>query len=400
MALEPFKGLRPFYEEDAEYFCGRDKDVEAVMNMLMVHRLTILLGDAGVGKTSFLWAGVAHAMNQEAKRNLECWGFPGLGIVVFPRTEDPNEWPNEPVRKLKDAILEQMHAVGFDGPLPGLNDSLRDFLKATAARLNNPHGIGQLYLVLDQFQACLQEEEASDEEWEFLRSIAKVINTPEVPVHVLIALQSSDLKKLERLEGLIPHLWDHRYELKHLDKEAATQAILEPISRFNEQRPNFEAVTLEDEESFVLSLLEDIRAESRDRGVPSSRWKIEAPYLQLVMQRLWRKEFIQERSHVLHLSTYEALGRSEGIIQEHVDQTMAQLSQTERDGVARSLASSSLSQAQRGSASWWTSRTRLGKIGSLFSESNRCGISSRAPSPSSGYSVPWPMANTNASCIR
>ena len=71
MTLEPFKGLRPFYEEDAEYFCGRDEDVEAVMNMLMVHRLTILHGAAGVGKTSFLRAGVAHAMNQEAKRNRE-----------------------------------------------------------------------------------------------------------------------------------------------------------------------------------------------------------------------------------------------------------------------------------------------------------------------------------------
>ena len=76
MPLEPFKGLRPFYEEDAEYFCGRDEDVEAVMNMLLVHRLTILYGVAGVGMTSFLWARVARALKQEAERNEECWGFP------------------------------------------------------------------------------------------------------------------------------------------------------------------------------------------------------------------------------------------------------------------------------------------------------------------------------------
>ena len=115
MPLEPFKGLRPFYEEDAEYFCGRDEDVEAVMNMLLVHRLTILHGVAGVGKTSFLWAGVAPAMKQETKRNRECWGFPELGIVVFPKTEDPQAWLHEPLRNLKDEIGKQMRAVGVDG---------------------------------------------------------------------------------------------------------------------------------------------------------------------------------------------------------------------------------------------------------------------------------------------
>ena len=120
---QPFKGLRPFSEEDAEYFCGRDEDVEAVTNMLIVQRLTILHGAAGVGKTSFLRAGVAHAMKQEAKRNQELWGSPGLAVVVFPRTENTNEWLNEPMRKLKDAIveqiLEQMHDARVDCPLPG-----------------------------------------------------------------------------------------------------------------------------------------------------------------------------------------------------------------------------------------------------------------------------------------
>ena len=277
MTLEPFKGLRPFYEEDAEYFCGRDEDVEAVMNMLLVHRLTILHGVAGVGKTSFLRAGVALALKQEAERNRERWGFPELGIVVFPKTEDSQAWLHEPLRNLKDEIGEQMRAVGVDCSSLGPDDSLTHFRKAIAARLDSQHGMGRLYLILDQFERCLHEEETDVRKDEFLCSFAKVIKAPEVPVHILIALQSSDIGKLERLEGLIPRLWNNRYELKHLDKEAATQAILEPIKRFNAQRPNHEAVALEEEESFVLRLLEDIRAESHDRGGPSSAWKIERP---------------------------------------------------------------------------------------------------------------------------
>ena len=276
MTLEPFKGLSPFNEEDAEFFCGREDDIRLVKNMLLIHRLTILHGVAGVGKTSFLRAGVAPAMTQEAKRNRECWGFPGLGIVVFPQSENPRAWLDDPLGNLACSIREQMLVLGVDDTPPFHQDqSFRDFLKAIAARLDNPHGLGRLFLILDQFEMSLHQDEADVEEDDFLGSFAEVINTPEVPVHILIALQSSDFGKLERLEGLIPRLWDNRYGLKHLDKEAATQAILEPIRRFNVQRPNHEAVALEEEESFVLRLLEDIRAESHDREGPSSAWKIE-----------------------------------------------------------------------------------------------------------------------------
>ena len=338
MSLEPFKGLSPFYEEDAEYLCGRDEDVEAVVNMLLVHRLTILHGVAGVGKTSFLRAGVTPALKQEAKRNRECWGSPELGIVVFPKTENPQAWLDDPLGNLACSIREQMLVLGVDAPPFHQDQSFRDFLKAIAARLDNPHGIGRLCLILDQFEMALHKDELDVEEDDLFGSFADVINRPEVSVHILIALQSSDLEKLERLEGLIPRLWDNRYKLKHLDKEAARQAILRPIMVFNSKRRENQAeVALEQEETFVELLLEDLREQTQDRSGPSSAWKLEAPYLQLVMQRLWQKEGIPEQSHVIHWDTYESLKRTQGIMQEHVDLTMAQLAQTERDAVARSL---------------------------------------------------------------
>ena len=265
-------------------------------------------------------------------------------------------------------------------PSLGPDDSLRDFLKAIAARLDNPHGIGQLYLILDQFERCLHQEEADVEKDELLGSFAKVINTPEVPVHILIALQSSDIRKLEQLEGLIPRLWDNRYELKHLDKEAAKQAILRPIKVFNSKRSENQAeVSLEQEETFVERLLEDLREQSQDRSGPSSAWKIEAPYLQLVMQRLWQKEGIPEQSHVIHMNTYESLGRTEGIIQEHVDQTMAQLAQTERDMVARTLHQLLIS-------------ARPARIGELVDHANDCQerLAARAPGGAGAASLRGP----------
>ena len=61
------------------------------------------------------------------------------------------------------------------------------------------------------------------------------------------------------------------------------------------------------------------------------------PYLQLVMQRLWREEGIPARSHVLQISTYNKLCQAKGIIQGHVDQCMSKLSPGERDMAARIL---------------------------------------------------------------
>ena len=397
MPLEPFKGLRPFYEEDAEYFCGRDEDVEAVMNMLLVHRLTILHGVAGVGKKSFLWAGVVPAMKQEMKRNWECWGSPEFGIVVFPKTEDFQAWLHEPLRNLKDEIGEQMRAVGVDCSSLGPDDSLRDFLKAIATRLDRPQSISRLCLILDQFDRCLHEEETDDLNGELIRSLVDIINCKDVPVHTMIALPSSDISKLEPLERFIPRLWDHRYELKHLDKEAATQAILEPIRRYNARRPNHEAVTLERGESFVLRLLEDIGAESHDRGGSSSAWKIEASYLQLVMQRLWQEEGIPEQSHVIRLTTYESLGGTKGIIQEYVYQCMDKLLQSQREAIGACSMCSSPPHSPRGfqsCQSWWPKPTLTARIGSRSFWRTRFSISLRTilcPTTSFG---PWPPANT------
>ena len=339
MSLEPspFRGLAPFDEEDADLFFGREQEIQAVKNRLLVNNLTILHGVAGVGMTSFLRAGVARTMKQESLRNHEWLGVPKLGIVVFPQGENPEAWLYDPLGNLEDNIREQLPASSVHDSSPKQDRSFRDLLIASAAALDNPQGIGKLYLILDQFEIYLTQGEDDVENGSFLEILSDVIKSPEVRVHALIALESSALMKLNRLEGLLPDFWDNQYELKHFDKAAAKQAILGPIGRFNSKRSNQVTVSLEREKMFVEQILEDVSGQSHDRNGPSSAWKVEAPYLQLVMQRLWEEEGMPERSHVLQISTYQKLGRAEGIIQGYVDQCMSKLSQSERDMAARTL---------------------------------------------------------------
>ena len=183
-------------------------------------------------------------------------------IEALKRQLDSSRPPHELTRSEKYKIVTALTSI--------FRPSLSDFLRAIAARLDYPQGIGQLYLILDQFQGCLYQEDAGVEKDEFLRAFAKVVNIPEVPVHFLVALQSSDLGRLQQLEGLIRRLWDRRYELKNLDKKAARRAILRPIKVFNSKRSVDQAsVTLEPGISFVKQLLKDLNEQSQDRSGPS-----------------------------------------------------------------------------------------------------------------------------------
>ena len=60
-ALRPYPGLASFTEADAEYFFGRELEVEALWHKLGQAHLLAVIGPSGAGKSSFLRAGLLPA---------------------------------------------------------------------------------------------------------------------------------------------------------------------------------------------------------------------------------------------------------------------------------------------------------------------------------------------------
>ena len=60
--VRPYPGLASFTEEDAEYFFGRELEVEAMWKRLRRPHLLGLIGPSGAGKSSFLRAGLLPVM--------------------------------------------------------------------------------------------------------------------------------------------------------------------------------------------------------------------------------------------------------------------------------------------------------------------------------------------------
>jgi hypothetical protein len=63
----PYRGLEPFREEDAPFFCGRDDAIRELVAMVQVHVFVAVVGASGSGKSSLVFAGLLPALRKESQ---------------------------------------------------------------------------------------------------------------------------------------------------------------------------------------------------------------------------------------------------------------------------------------------------------------------------------------------
>ena len=135
---------------------------------------------------------------------------------------------------------------------------------------------------------------------------------------MLIGIREDAIARLDRFQGHIPNLFDNYLRLEHLDRAAACEAIEGPLSRFNAARPDEPDMDIEP--ALVAAMLRQVEAGKVEVGgaggerVGGSGDRVETPYLQLVLTRLWDEER-QLGSNVLRASTLERLGGAQGIVE-------------------------------------------------------------------------------------
>lgn len=315
----PYQGLIPYDENDAAFFFGREKEKRLITANLFAAPLTLLYGESGVGKSSVLRAGVLHQLRQRDD----------LVIVVF------DAWQSDPILGLKAAIAEAAGNVIGRSDLPPNFAPLPEYLAAWTERLNR-----HFMVVLDQFEEYFLYHSQNDL---FTTEFPKVVGKSDLPVSFLISIREDSLAKLDRFEGRIPILFDNYLRLEHLKHEAAQAAIEKPVEQYNRLvAPNEQPVIVEP--ALVKAVLEEVQAGrvvlgETGRGVVAAssvhaEERIETPYLQLVMTRLWDEE-MNTGSPVLRFETLKRLGRAEHIVRTHVDEAMDKLNEPERDVSAR-----------------------------------------------------------------
>jgi hypothetical protein len=331
----PYQGLRPFAEEDAAFFFGRDTERTILVANLMAARLTLVYGESGVGKSSILRAGVVHHVREQERADAAAGGTPRLLVVYV------DEWSGDPVARLLDRVAEEIaRAFGRQAPtVEGSPARLATSLAAWTARWNL-----DLLVILDQFEEYFLYHPDEDGPGTLTAEFPQAVNRSDLPVSFLVAIREDALAKLDRFKGSVPNLFENYVRVRHLRASQAEAAVLGPLARLGERSPDTGPWTAEPE--LVRRVLEGVQVgkvvlASVGRGVAAETGRlvrpdppIETPYLQIVLSRLWAEEAAKS-SRRLRLATLEALGGPQRIVRTHLDEALDRLPVEQREVAAR-----------------------------------------------------------------
>lgn len=338
----PYRGLSSYTEADALYFFGRSAEVATTAANLEVARLTIFYGPSGVGKSSVLRAGVLHHLLQKAQIAYTVSGCAESIPVYF------NRWQLDPLVGLTKSIAVALQPFLADNhdlygktqslPVSVADDAGQHTGFTTSLRTWTEQTNSDLLLMLDQFEEYFLYHTGEVGPGTFAYELVQAVNSPLLRVNFLLSLREDTLARLDYFKGQIPFLFDNRLSITHLHRAAGRDAVKRPLTQYNSAYGTRYAI----EPALVEAVLDQVTCGKvalarQGTGVTAADAvveQIEAPYLQLVLTRLWEQEQNQG-STVLRAGTLAALGGAEKIVSNYLDDTMAGLSASHQAIAAR-----------------------------------------------------------------
>lgn len=339
----PFVGLVPFKESDYPYFFGRTLDIDVISSNLSAARLTVLYGSTGIGKTSVLQAGVVRKL-RSASDNERAAGGPGFLILNF------YNWSETSLSDALKALAKKAAKSGAHPPAiePGEGLSLAETFKRWSEILEC-----DILLILDQFEEFfLYHEHRAAEKGSFADQFSDLINSNDSRTHCLLSVREDALAKLDLFKGRIRHLLDNLLRLGLMGEHQAREAIVKPVIEYWRRagkQVNDEPVErqlVDDVVAQLIALEEHAGLTSFGAGrvvenddAPPPACKIELPFLQLVMSRLW-EQALKDKTRVgkdtpatttvksitpfvLHARYLGELGGVRRIVTTHLDHILA-----------------------------------------------------------------------------
>jgi WD40 repeat protein len=236
-----YPGIQPFTANDQALFCGRDREIEALSNLIVLNRVIVLFGKSGTGKSSLLQAGVTPRLNN--------WYLQPLYIRFKNRAIDPekqvyqflndgNYLPQSPPNlTLWEYFKLFDYSYAGDDYVPVVIFDQFEELFTLYSPLQRQAFIAQLADLIngrvpDSVQQQINQDIAGNPQLS-LDEIAQREASPKVKI--LLSIRSDSLYLLDQLSNAIPAILRCRYELLPLGINAAQRAIEYPAQLENSQ---------------------------------------------------------------------------------------------------------------------------------------------------------------------
>ncbi|HEY4245187.1 MAG TPA: protein kinase [Kofleriaceae bacterium] len=286
----PYAGLSSFQESDAGKFFGRNREIASMVTRIRDQPLMAVVGSSGVGKSSFVRAGLVPAL----KRSGETWETlvirPGrspieaLAAVIAPMVAT--------AANLSDEMDEQKKLVETLRREPG---HLGHVLRLRARRDNR-----RLLLFVDQFEELYTQVPDAEERAAFTACLSAVADDATSPLRVVLSIRSDFLDRVAEDQQFVGELTKGLYFLGPPNRDGLREAITNPaeMAGFRFELP----ATVED----MLDHLET---------TPGA-----LPLLQFAASKLWEQRDTSRR--VLTHQSYAAMGGVAGALASHADRVI------------------------------------------------------------------------------
>lgn len=211
----PWVGLRPFGREDETRFFGRGIETRSVAESWRRHRLTLLAGDSGVGKTSLLHAGVVPFLANEGVRVVPVGDLSYRGTLPAPVITARG--------RTLFALLSSWQPA--EAPARSVGLTIAEFFRRQTATA--PPGT-PILVAIDGAESALRRSVAAQPEHRRFRDELEVALRAFPDVHLLLSLRPGCI---EEARGLAAALGETpaRYDLPPLDRQSAIDALTRPL---------------------------------------------------------------------------------------------------------------------------------------------------------------------------
>ena len=293
VAINPFRGLRPFSEDDAHGFFGRDRLIaEVVRRVSEGDRLIALIGPSGSGKSSAVRAGLIPAIRKGAVAGSDQW----LIAHMLPGSD--------PFIELEAALLRST----IDAP-----DSLTAALQADdgsglvrAALRVLPTESSRMLLVVDQFEELFTLVEDEAVQRRFLDQLVGAVDDAYGRVLVVITLRADFYGRPLEHSEFGTRMGAGVVNVVPLTSDELEVASLQPARR--------SGVTLEP--ALLAELIADVL------GQPGA-----LPMFQYTLTEL----FDRRTGDLLTIDTYRSIGGVQGALTRTADELYDKLDSPEQE---------------------------------------------------------------------
>ncbi|HWU86556.1 MAG TPA: protein kinase, partial [Kofleriaceae bacterium] len=300
----PYAGLKSFQESDAHRFFGRSRDVAAAVARLRDAPLLGIVGPSGVGKSSFVRAGVVPALKASGEQWSALVVRPGrtpMAALAYALTPMMSTTSGTTMTSTvsgdlsqQQALLERLYAEpGF------LGAALR-----SRARSRNQH----ILLFVDQFEELYTQVADPRERLAFTACLAGVCDDATTPLRLVLSLRSDFLDYVAEAPALMAELTRGLLFLTPPNRDGLRDALIQPAEMAGYQ---FESPAM------VESMLDHLQ------HTPGA-----LPLLQFAASQLW--EMRDRERRVLTTASYDRIGGIAGALASHADAVVAECTAREQ----------------------------------------------------------------------